>query len=1128
MAIEVVCDDCGNKYRVSDDKAGSRVKCRECGSRIDVPDGDDDGFDTEVASRPSSRKRKKSAGGQSAGIMIGVGAVGLVLVLGIVLFMMGGRGNGGQVAQGNPAPLPVTPAPMGPPPAPMNNPGNTTASNAANNSVPGSGLPSTPAAQPAAALPNTALPNTAVANNRPGAGLPSSAPAAVDPPANPPAEAPAKSGLLGAGNQNAQPPGKKFGGFAGGDAGAPDAPLPDHWNVKVDPAPAEAKIDGSKPINLRFPKGANNTDILFPASPSNFVALGANSGFCPTREIWNLATKAKVGTVNGSVGGWPMSALSPDGQHLAISQAGGKDEGVSVWICKTGKSLGELSSGSRISNLMFASATQLVGFCQDGTAKVWKLPSGDQEFDLTIDNGKEPQSAAPSPGGNYLAVVTDKTALKMFDLKTGEVAGELPLPFGDVFFAGKPEALSFSPDGVELAMVMPSGVHEKDFLIYNVADGKLLTKVAINVKDIWGGGPDRVTGNRLEWFPDRSKLLWRGHHVLDAKIGGPVWSAPTEDGSSDAPRKLIGADRILIVVGGRQNPSLKTAPVPVSEISASAKLVAEGGEASDAGLPPLTKADTSGVSPVALGSGTAWSMKPDGSPAGPKVKNTVAIPKERASLGGTFISRPHMARAVVWSSDGANNLTSAKPMIRPGVVPSRGAGTVDIDVFNLVSGKLQGTVPLAYPCAVLDVGPDGDCVAVRTTKPNEERIDVYELPSGKPVAAWRPHLDQHSAMRGVKNAVLLDTEYCITQAPIAGTFDSGTTTMWKLPECKAVWRVEKASSFTISPGGKYVGFSSNSRYYFVEARTGTVVGELALQFPRVRCAFHPTGTHVAVLNADEISHHIAIIDVATGKPTAEFYVPHGSDWIEWCGDTNLLLDDQWLVDLKQQKYAWQYELKYGAHALRQADGRHWFLSSTGLGDHNITLSGAAIPEPTVQAKIDAAQLPDESLLKPGMQFGLQVNLQATSPAHPNLANQIGDNFKAGLQRNGFSVVPTSPYAFIISTTQANPAEPAMKFGNGGPFDPRVEVPIMHVTCEVALVHNGQAIWKNTKLISNRSYMVFLPEGEQIGTFLTKQVWNAAADHLTKFPVPKQVFGFNATAGLGQSQFVPGGTQPVNR
>src|SRR5262245_3544005 len=37
MAIEVVCQSCGQSYQLNEKFAGQRAKCRECGAAIDVP-----------------------------------------------------------------------------------------------------------------------------------------------------------------------------------------------------------------------------------------------------------------------------------------------------------------------------------------------------------------------------------------------------------------------------------------------------------------------------------------------------------------------------------------------------------------------------------------------------------------------------------------------------------------------------------------------------------------------------------------------------------------------------------------------------------------------------------------------------------------------------------------------------------------------------------------------------------------------------------------------------------------------------------------------------------------------------------------------------------------------------------
>lgn len=46
MPIKVTCE-CGKGYRLSDDKAGKRFKCRDCGSLVQVPDADDETADDD-------------------------------------------------------------------------------------------------------------------------------------------------------------------------------------------------------------------------------------------------------------------------------------------------------------------------------------------------------------------------------------------------------------------------------------------------------------------------------------------------------------------------------------------------------------------------------------------------------------------------------------------------------------------------------------------------------------------------------------------------------------------------------------------------------------------------------------------------------------------------------------------------------------------------------------------------------------------------------------------------------------------------------------------------------------------------------------------------------------------------
>lgn len=1152
MPIDIECEDCGNKYRVADEKAGGKVRCKECGARIEVPTLDHDLFSEAETPRRSGGKKKRKGGSSSppTGVIISVGAIAAICVLGIVLFVLMGRGGGAapHLTQADPA--------AGLPNSNLANGGLAGAGGTANPAIPATSLPTSSNPPAATSLPSSATPaaatvgtSTAVGlpsstspaaqpNSTPGTGLPSSTQVAELPATKTPATTtPASTPAAPATNPPETPQVAKKGGFIGGSGGSEPA---QNWKVKVDPAPSEIKIDGTKPITIKLPRGATHTDVVYPATPSVYVALGNNGPIQTIREIWNLATRAKTGTItNNQVTTATIVALSPDGQHLAANVGA---TGVRVWAAKGNKTLGDLETGATAAGIWFASAQRLVGLTS-GTIYVWKIPSGELEHELSIEKGVDKNGIAVSPGGNYLAVVENKATLKLFDLNSGTVAGQANLPFADVFFAGKPDAVAFSPDGAELAMVMPTGVFEMALAVFNVADGALITVIDLAPQSLGYSHKAVWKANQLQWFPDRSKLLWRGHYILDAKLGGPVWTAPEEDGSSGGDRKLLDDKRILATVGGRQNPGLRVAPIPTADIEAGTKTLADAGPPSvnrsrggagaatdsgdqvDPNLPKLLTPDLSNFIPVAGTATATWSMKPDPAGAAKTVKTAMPVPPNRPSVGGVFVTRPDIAKALVWYTDDFGTIVGAKGLTRHRTqsLPT-GPGTVAVDVFDLTTGKVQSTLPIPYKSAVLDASPDGEFLAVKTTKPNAERIDIFSVQQGKTLGGWRPYRSKDDHFKDVTSALLVDSQYCLTQN------QTGVSIMWKFPECKAVWRMEGGSNFCLSPGGQYLGFQHGQRFVFMNPRTGDLAGEVPVMMPNILCAFHPVGTHLALLGSDSACRKVMLVDVAAGKPTAEFYIPHGESSVQWCGDAFLLVDGKWLVDLKKQKNAWTYQLPFGMAAKTQPELRHWFIVGTSIADQNLFLSAATVPEQSNLARIEAGQLPDETLLKPGMQINLQVNLGASSPNHPNLITEVTNNFRTGMTQRGFQVGAGSPYTFVISSTQTNPGGNMefQKMGRGrfGPGGGVTTVPITDVTCEISLQSNGQAIWKTSSKFSNKTFgITFLSDGEDITTHLAKRLGDSVAGYLKNFPVPAQVFPSTAGAGLGKSTFVPGGTQP---
>src|SRR5262249_32459907 len=157
-----------------------------------------------------------------------------------------------------------------------------------------------------------------------------------------------------------------------------------------------------------------------------------------------------------------------------------------------------------------------------------------------------------------------------------------------------------------------------------------------------------------------------------------------------------------------------------------------------------------------------------------------------------------------------------------------------------------------------------------------ERIDVYGVNDGKHIAGWKPYQQQDDFFKEITFAKLIDGQHCVTQ-----NF-AGTTYMWKLPECKAIWKLPKTSNMCLSPGGKYLGFQADNRYLFMEARTGELVAELPVTMTNINCAFHFMGTHLALLSSDGVTRKINVVEVASGKSSYDFFAPQGNDTVQWC------------------------------------------------------------------------------------------------------------------------------------------------------------------------------------------------------------------------------------------------------
>lgn len=121
MAISVSCD-CGKTYRVGDDKAGKKIKCKDCGAVLAVPADDDDFVEADEdeeyerpvtrrpaarggarsggrSSRPAPKRASSSSGGMPAAAVIAIVIVLLLMVGGTAGYFLMNRKGGSSITE---------------------------------------------------------------------------------------------------------------------------------------------------------------------------------------------------------------------------------------------------------------------------------------------------------------------------------------------------------------------------------------------------------------------------------------------------------------------------------------------------------------------------------------------------------------------------------------------------------------------------------------------------------------------------------------------------------------------------------------------------------------------------------------------------------------------------------------------------------------------------------------------------------------------------------------------------------------------------------------------------------------------------------------------------------------------
>jgi hypothetical protein len=333
-----------------------------------------------------------------------------------------------------------------------------------------------------------------------------------------------------------------------------EPPKPDPlkpWNVKADPPAVAVKMPADFKKEIAAPGVLPEFSI--PARPSPFVAIGSNRAAGDERQIWNLQTGEMTGKLVGQIQASSPPALSPDGAHLAFLPAPRRGT-AEVWAPASGKMV-TVQIGSTFAPILMEFGgpdTLLIGH-RAGTSlaiKVFDPTTGREErvFNIPAPSGAR-DAVAVSPGGAYLAVI-DRDALKVFDVKTGTLTGERPIPKAPGVAFVTCHGLSFSPDGAELAALFFGGP-QAQLVCWDAVKGDVVSENTIPKAQPQAGWLAVYRGHVIDWVGDRRGWLLYGYTFVDRKKNGGATFLPEPPAiGSPVARHLIGPGHAVTMAAG--------------------------------------------------------------------------------------------------------------------------------------------------------------------------------------------------------------------------------------------------------------------------------------------------------------------------------------------------------------------------------------------------------------------------------------------------------------------------------------------------------------------------------------------------------------------------------------------------
>jgi len=873
------------------------------------------------------------------------------------------------------------------------------------------------------------------------------------------------------------------------------------WRAQADP-PAEKLVwPVGNGLVARIPPSHNaNARIIVPAVASPFVILGGNEAEDQFREVWDLREPGTpIGRVPGKYLLQEPFLLSPDGANFAGHEISGPGKLV-IFATATGQPIGAISDGDNIPDIgEFIGTDQLMlGTTYKQAIRIWNFKTGQVIRDINLGARIIKESLALSPGRRYLALSTaSPERIKLIDLTSGQVVGDDILPKDGNTDYGC-EGLAFSPDGTMLTGLFGCGFNAAHLVTWDVAGGKRLSDFRFPgyqpFKPEYG-----YMCRAVKWLPDGSGWLMRDKVVVERESGTIIWSMPFEprNGLPAGPRILMDSGRMIAFTGKSREEMLRVLPLPREKIEAASGIARSGGDVSDAVLPKVHEIDVGSVKtippPVTK---ITWLVRPDPLPKPRKPFSLKPAPltAKMDQIQTIRFSSPTAAMAFVSSGPGTarggeNTATQGE---KPGVV----------ERINLTTAHALNQFEIPPICQLAAVSPDGSAVAVLKNG-NHDRIDIYNATDGSHIVGFRPYESAAEPGNSIVSCNFVDANQILTAS------GDGTLTLWALPECRAVYSMERVATGPVvfSPAHKWAAMISGAALRLIDAATGTIKGEVPLpsnlsaQSGLAGAAFRQDGAELAAI----LNGEIVRFDLTKGEVVESVPIPYAAaGTLEYAATGHLLIDKQALFDLSKQKVVWIYD--GGSHATGSPNGAHWF--ATGRPFDKASLTFKLFPDAGVARSVAAAfDVKTKSMLGAGTTVSIQIDGQP--PRDPDtFRNEILHALSQQLEAIGATVADDGPTRLLVRIRD-NPTGKNLHFrrtilGRGNVQHEDIDIPERTLEYDLSVQdQKGTAIpLQSDKYRTSPGMFVALPRGEtDIDMHLRMGLWNQAKTRLLSLGLP---------------------------